>query len=216
MPSSEEIARKQLLHKRDLLREIIEDLERAPDSIEAALRFVLRLFGLFEKIVAHSTAYPKYLDGRFFLSTPIANDAVQSALADIGALLATWRRIYGDSKLHKPDRHKYAAYLARWIAIRRPIQLAQDLPGRQEHPAQVYTLNAAFARLCLASLLRLRLSAAAAKHIEVCLHNNTVDCRTLSLIAFLCERVSERRQQIDEQDKTEASKGAATSGHPDQ
>jgi len=82
-----------------------------------------------------------YHDDNVALNFSVANEAVENTVVDIDRMNA-----FHLSPLNKaPDRHKYAAFLSKWIAKLKPIQLRNE---RYDNP-HFGMLNAYFATYVL-------------------------------------------------------------------
>ena len=90
----------------------------------------------------------------------------------------------------RPDSHKYAGFLSRWVAKERPIQLPKNLPVSQTND-RMYWANAAFAVFVMASFLdKEGIPSKLAYHLKYWFAFRDERGESLSLVAYCCEQLS--------------------------
>lgn len=110
-------------------------------------------------------------------------EAVLHAVVDIDRM----------AKLHipknsKPDRHKYAAFVSRWIAKIKPIYIIKS--NQLELPQPVLRINAAFSVYVFESILKEKIPENLVEHLEYLFHFRDVQGETLGIIAYTSEKIS--------------------------
>ena len=120
-----------------------------------------------------------------YLNSQLIARAIDNALIDMGRM----------EKMHlpegtRPDAHKYAGFLSRWIAKERPIQIPANLPVSQSND-RLYWANASFAVFVMASFLaKDGIPANLAYHLKYWFAFRDERGETLSLVAYCCEQIS--------------------------
>lgn len=116
--------------------------------------------------------------------------AVGNALKDIQrwAAFHLSRPPRGDKA--RPDRHKYAGFLAKWIAKERPVYLRLADPDKPvQIPPEMYQLNATFAVTVMRAYLDNDMDPILEKEIAYVLHFREERGETLALLAYCAERM---------------------------
>jgi hypothetical protein len=94
----------------------------------------------------------------------------------------------------KPDRHKWAGFVAKWIAKIRPIYIDSEV----EIDANLHFINADFAVWVLRSFLEESIPFQLAEQLQYMLHYRDEKGETLSVIAYCAEEISRLRRQTQE------------------
>nr|VFJ58362.1 MAG: hypothetical protein BECKFW1821B_GA0114236_10411 [Candidatus Kentron sp. FW] len=118
-----------------------------------------------------------------YLSEMLVTKAIDSASIDIGRMVD-----YHLKESKKPDRHKVAGFVSKWIAKERPIQL-QQVPNLNLTANWVYWVNPAFAVLVMASFLREKMPGEIQRNLEYWFAFREERGETLALIAYCCEQM---------------------------
>ncbi len=94
----------------------------------------------------------------------------------------------------KPDNHKYAAFLAKWVAKIRPV-LVDD---GAEMDTPLYLVNAQFAVWVFRSYLTEDIPEELVEYLTYILHFREERGETLALIAYCCEQMGQLRREAEE------------------
>lgn len=90
----------------------------------------------------------------------------------------------------RPDRHKYAGFIARWLAKERPIYLhCKDPNTPVSVPAEMYRLNAFFAVTVMQAYIRADFDPTLVDELAYILHFRDERGETLALLAYCAERL---------------------------
>lgn len=115
--------------------------------------------------------------------------AIANALTDI----ERWAKFHlatppsGDD-WSRPDRHKYAGFLAKWIAKERPIYLRSANPSEPcALPEEMYRLNSFFAVAVMQSYLNREMTPVMADELTYVLHFRDEKGETLAFLAYCAE-----------------------------
>lgn len=126
------------------------------------------------------------------LNTYALAGAIGNALKDIerwSAFHLTQPQSNG-GKSH-PDRHKYAGFLAKWIAKERPIYLKQLNPTIAANiPSEMYRLNAFFSVAVMQSYLQSKIPRVMAEELAYMLHFRDEKGETLAILAYCAEKMT--------------------------
>lgn len=124
------------------------------------------------------------------LSSYALASAVENALIDICRWSSFHLSVPPDGEMARPDRHKYAGFLAKWIAKERPIYVRPlDYDNPVEIPAEMYRLNSFFALLVIQSYLDKPMSLKIANELAYLLHFRDEKGETLAILAYCGEEI---------------------------
>ena len=120
-----------------------------------------------------------------YLNSQLLARAIDNALIDLARMEK--HHFSGNSN---PDAHKYAGFVARWVAKERPIQIPKNLPVSLANE-KLYWANAAFAVFVMSSFLeREGIPGNLAFHLKYWFAFRDERGETLSLVAYCCEQMS--------------------------
>lgn len=122
------------------------------------------------------------------MNRPVLTEAVKHAVIDLRRM-ADWHLPGPD---RPPDRHKYAGFVAKWVAKLRPIYC--DKRTRLVHPDPANWINAYFAMWIFRSFLYHPLPPEMSRNLLYGFHFRDERGETLALIAYACEEISRQRQ----------------------
>jgi hypothetical protein len=105
--------------------------------------------------------------------------------------MASWHLPSADQN---PDRHKFAAFVSKWLAQIRPIFIDADIPLKS---SSLHTINARFALWVFRSFLLQPLPANLVANLTYLFHFRQEKGETLALIAYCCEQLSELAPVLD-------------------
>nr|VFJ44143.1 MAG: hypothetical protein BECKDK2373B_GA0170837_100743 [Candidatus Kentron sp. DK] len=88
-----------------------------------------------------------------------------------------------------PDRHKYAGFVAKWIAKEKPIQLKKTPPLNLTNE-KLLGINAIFTVFVMASFLETRIPPEISRQLRYMFSFREEKGETLALIAYCCEQIA--------------------------
>lgn len=89
-----------------------------------------------------------------------------------------------------PDHHKYAGFLAKWLAKERPIFIRElDANCFHDLPQQLYRINALFALVVMQSYLKAPIPLDLFNELFYVLHFREEKGETLALLAYCAEKI---------------------------
>nr|VFJ95825.1 MAG: hypothetical protein BECKLFY1418A_GA0070994_105315 [Candidatus Kentron sp. LFY] len=116
--------------------------------------------------------------------------AIDNAIEDLQRM-----SLFHFEKGKEPDRHKYAGFVAKWIAKERPIQLIQRdgaAPPLSLVTEKLYWINALFAVHVMSSFLRGKgIPPRIGPYLKYIFSFREERGETLALIAYFCEKMSQ-------------------------
>lgn len=131
---------------------------------------------------------------RVEMSDPAMTEAVMNALADMNRMVE-FHFDNGGGPDDLPDNHKYAAFMAKWIAQFRPVSFSAKSPD-VETP-ELYQLNAYFAVYVFSSFLDAVLPEEVVESLVYTFHYRDVSPQVLSILAFACEDACKNRAAVE-------------------
>lgn len=148
--------------------------------------------------------YDKYINNLEFVPQSVHESfdfdinlyALAEAIEDARVDLDRWTKFHliGDKK---PDNHKYAGFLSKWIARRRPVQvILKDKNCTPELPDALYKINATFALIVFRSLLKKEIPVALVRELIYKFHYRDPSGEALAVLAYCCEEITEKREEI--------------------
>ena len=160
-------------------------------GLDEVLAKVAAEWGTFSATMIASAAYiPPEIKAKVEISMNLyfLTEAIQNARIDLGR----WVDFHlPDDDGRLPDNHKYAAFVSRWIAKLRPVQVIdRGLEG--DFPEYLYKLNAAFAVHVFRSYLTAPIPDSMAKELIYRFQFRDPSGTDLALIAFTCEQISKK------------------------
>lgn len=132
---------------------------------------------------------------RIQLSEPVLTEAVLTAVSDICRMVSFHFREVEDSSHQKytgPDRHKYSAFLARWIAKMRPVNFF--VPNEIDPPFHLYQINAFFALYVFRSFLTQNVPDEVVPSLIYSFHYREIAPEILAILAYAGEEISSLRE----------------------
>lgn len=162
-----------------------EGKETADDVGKQVVGHVAKVWRIFERTMI--PLFPKKAVRHIYL-----NEAV--LVASLGRALSDIRRM-ADFHLpdSAPDRHKYAAFLADGIARGKPISWKPHASLDKHALITLHYINDFFAVAVFRSFLLHPLPDELIGHLLYMLHYRTTHAKSLSLIAYMCEQLSQER-----------------------
>ena len=146
----------------------------------------------------------------FRMEYSLLAEAIENAHVDLKRM-ATWHL---DKNL--PDNHKYAAFISKWIAKTRPIQVRNPLFASMKAKLKTYhSVNAYLAFWVFRSFLDAeQIPKSLSRHFVYIFHFRDEKGETLSILAFAAEELNrlERRNQSLEKALKEAADNLADIG----
>lgn len=125
-----------------------------------------------------------------FISHLHLRASVDNALIDLDRMSEFHLAIGGDgSKRALPDRHKYAGFVAKWIAKVRPIQIRSQLPINLSN-ARILEVNAVFAVHVMSSFLEHMVPRIIAGHLKYWLVFRDERGETMAMMAYCSEQIA--------------------------
>jgi len=153
---------------------------------EELLRHIGKVWDDFQtKYIHNSLTVPLELRSAIHLNSRLLVEAVKDARVDLQ------RMVEWHLRDKSPDRHKYAAFLAKWIAKVRPIYIDEGVA----FDASKHFINAEFALWIFRSFLTHKIPLNLRDYLRYMFHFRDERGETLSLIAYCCERISELEEQ---------------------
>lgn len=133
----------------------------------------------------------------YFLSPIHTKSAIDNALIDLGRL----KDFHMPKDGKRPDRHKIAGFVAKWIAKNKPIQITKACAfGPQNvNIDQLLKLNAAFAVHVFSSLLIEQMSNSLAMYLRYWFEFRDERGETLAFVAFCCEEIAKKTENTLQQ-----------------
>jgi len=139
------------------------------------LKHVVEVFSLLEaKQPLHSS--------QIYLNQLLTVQAIDNAFCDMERM--SHFHMQGGKT---PDRHKYAGFVAKWIAKSRPIQFRDNIPLNQTNSG-LLGVNALFSVFVMTSFLQKTMDGHMAKHLKYWFEFREERGETLALVAYCCEK----------------------------
>ncbi len=171
-----------------------EHTHQATDVFELEIASIDEVSLRIEKIW-NDIFLPKYIyrpsildaDGSFTLR--INSHALAAAIGNALIDIERWCRFHLKNSPHspkKPDRHKYAGFLAKWLAKERPVFLESEADAL---PEQLYRINALFAVTVLQAHLDYEIPDDLWEELFYILHFRDEKGETLALLAYCGEEM---------------------------
>jgi len=106
-----------------------------------------------------------------------------------------------------PDHHKYAGFVAKWLAKERPIYIRElEFNNFHDLPQQLYRINALFALVVMQSYLESAIPHPLFEELFYILHFREEKGETLALLAYCAEEIGRQQaKSISETAITERS-----------
>jgi len=124
-------------------------------------------------------------DSQAYLSAALLSRAIDNALIDIERM-STWHIPENST----PDAHKYAGFVAKWIAKERPIQLRKESPVSQVNE-KLHWANAIFAVYVMSSFLSNNgVPSSLAINLKYWFAFREEKGEVLALVAYCCEHMT--------------------------
>lgn len=114
------------------------------------------------------------------ISERILSEAVMTAISDLDRMMDFHFENGGGA-----DRHKFSAFMSRWIAKFRPVQFVAD--PKSPDAAELYELNATFAVYVFCSFLTAPIPAPVFESLVYTFHYRDLSGEALSMLAYTCE-----------------------------
>lgn len=167
--------------------EKIASFEELSSHLEECVNF------FYQEYLANTMFIPESLHKNFKIE--VNHYTLAEAIEDARVDLGRWVQFHliGDKK---PDNHKYAGFLSRWMAKRRPIQICQinecDTP---HYPETLFKLNAIFALVVFRSFLKYDIPAPLVRDLVYKFHYRDPSGEALAVLAYCCEQISDVMEQ---------------------
>ncbi len=150
---------------------------------------VAQVWRAFQKDFIFDHVDQHYRDG-IWINRSLLVEAIGNAVVDIERMAD----LHLPEDHQKPDRHKYAAFVSRWIAKTRPIQIKH--PWHQQVPEYILMINACFAYDVFSSFLFFTVPEETRKTLVYSFHLRDERGESLSLTAYSLEQVAMLRGKI--------------------
>ena len=149
---------------------------------------IAKVWRSFQKDFIFGNVDEHYRDG-IWINRSLLVEAIGNAAVDIERMA----ELHLPENHQKPDRHKYAGFVSRWIAKTRPIQVKHHW---QIHlPEHILMINACFAYDVFSSFLKSTVPEETRKTLVYSFHLRDERGENLSLTAYSLEQVSMLREE---------------------
>jgi len=112
------------------------------------------------------------------------DEAIRSAQIDMDR----WAQFHNKENGERPDRHKFAGFVSKWIAKVRPVYFRVN-DSSCELSETIHYLNDAFAILIFQSFLKKRMPSKMVGELLYRFHFRDVAPEMLALLAYCCEQM---------------------------
>lgn len=116
----------------------------------------------------------------------VLSAAIEHARVD----LSRWLDLHlSECPQSMPDNHKYAGFLAKWVAKLRPVMIIVPESFDLTYSRELYEINALFAVFVFRSYLKRDISKKLAKELIYRLHLRDETGENLAFFAYVCENI---------------------------
>jgi hypothetical protein len=122
-------------------------------------------------------------------------ECIENALFD----LDRWVNFHLSGTNKRPDHHKYAGFLSKWIAKGRPLCVTTNKSSfvGWEYPDSLYKINAIFSLTVFRSFLSVDIPSNLVKELVYRFHYRDDSGENLAFIAYCCEQLSNQNGAIN-------------------